>query len=327
VALSDFLREREPDWAELEAALTAARGRAERLGPAGVMRLGRLYQGAAADLALARRRFPGDPAVTRLEDLVGRARVVVYAAEERRGSLLRFFGTGYWRLVRQRPRPLLLALLLLAGSAAAMALWALRDPAGALGLLPGRFRVVGEPHSGGLGLSPGQSSALSTTIFTNNIAVTFIAFAGGIALGVGAAVVLVYNGALLGALAGIAAGDGWTQDFVRLVAPHGVLELSCIAVSAAAGMRVGWALVEPGPLPRSAALVAEARLAVAIVLGTAPWLVVAGLVEGFVTPERIGLAPALLVGLGLAALYWGLMLWRGRAERPARLTGAPAASP
>jgi uncharacterized membrane protein SpoIIM required for sporulation len=328
VTLSGFLRDREPSWAELDAALRDARGRPERLGPAGVLRLGRLYQEAAADLALARRRFPADPAVGRLEDLVGRGRAAVYAAEARRGSLVQFLATGYWRMLLARPRPLLLALALLGGSALVVALWALRDPGAALGVVPGRFREAAEPRTGGLGFGPGESAAFSTEIFTNNIAVTFLAFAAGIALGIGSAIVLVYNGALLGALAGVAAGDGWGGAFVSLVAPHGVLELSCIAVSAAAGMRLGWALVDPGPLRRSTALIAEARLAVAIVLGTAPWLVLAGLVEGFVTPADIGPAPALAVGLGLAALYWGLALWRGRAPAAEKaLTAAPAPSP
>ena len=59
----------------------------------------------------------------------------------------------------------------------------------------------------------------------------------------------------------------------------------------------------------------EARAAVEIVLGTAPWLVVAGLVEGFLTPAGKGLTVVLIVGFGLGAIYWGLVLWRGAPER------------
>jgi hypothetical protein len=79
--------------------------------------------------------------------------------------------------------------------------------------------------------------------------------------------------------------------------------------------------------------VAEARTGAEVVLGTMPWLVLAGLVEGFVTPRRIGVPAALAVGIGLAAVYWGLVLWRGRAapETSARVrpaaTAAPAPSP
>ncbi len=53
-----------------------------------------------------------------------------------------------------------------------------------------------------------------------------------------------------------------------------------------------------------------------VVLATAPWLVLAGLIEGFVTPRHLPLAPALLIGVGLAAVYWGLVLSAGRRAVP-----------
>jgi uncharacterized membrane protein SpoIIM required for sporulation len=120
------------------------------------------------------------------------------------------------------------------------------------------------------------------------------------------------NGMLLGAVAGLAVGAGNGRPFFELVTAHGVLELSCIVVAGAAGLRVGWALVHPGYRRRGAALREEARAAIEIILGTAAWLVVAGLVEGFVTPAGLGLGPVLVIGLGLGALFWGLVAWRGR---------------
>jgi uncharacterized membrane protein SpoIIM required for sporulation len=58
--------------------------------------------------------------------------------------------------------------------------------------------------------------------------------------------------------------------------------------------------------------VQEARSAVAVVLGTAPWLVLAGLVEGFVTPAGIGFGAVMTVGISLGLVYWGLVFYRGR---------------
>ena len=87
---------------------------------------------------------------------------------------------------------------------------------------------------------------------------------------------------------------------------------------------MGWAVVDPGRRPRAQALATEARAAVEVVLGTAVWLVVAGLTEGLVTPLGIGVVPALAVGFGLGALYWGLV-WRLGAPRP--VTAGPGASP
>jgi uncharacterized membrane protein SpoIIM required for sporulation len=327
VRLDRFVEERESAWAELEQALAHARGRPERLGPDGVRRLGPLYRGAAADLAQARRRFPGDPLVTRLESLVGRARPVLYSAEPRRAPLREFAVRGYWQRVRAQPRFLMLAWALMVGPALLALLWALSDPGSASGLVPEQFRHVGDSASGGGG-DPlgggGEQAAFSSAIFTNNIRVTFLCFAGGVAGGLGTAVVDVYNGVLLGTVAGLASGAGGGSRLVELVAPHGFLELSCIAVAAAAGFRIGWAVISPGPRTRGAALAEQARGGAEVVLGTVPWLVLAGLVEGFVTPRRIGVPGALAVGIALTAVYWGLVLWRGR---PYPSTASPAPLP
>ncbi len=112
-------------------------------------------------------------------------------------------------------------------------------------------------------------------------------------------------------LGGISAVDGTADRFVALVVPHGVLELSLIIVSVMAGLRIGWALIEPGNRTRTQSLTAEARPAVELVLGTMPWLVLAGLVEGFFTGSGPTLVPSLIVGIALGAIYWGLVIWRG----------------
>ena len=141
---------------------------------------------------------------------------------------------------------------------------------------------------------------------------SFLAFAGGITLGLLTAVVVMYNGVLLGTIGGLAVGAGAGGSFFELVTAHGVLELSCIVVTAAAGLSMGWSIVEPGRGTRRASLAAEAGRAVQIVIGTAPWLVAAGLVEGFVTPAGLGLGPVVAIGLGLGSVYWALVWWRGR---------------
>ena len=65
----------------------------------------------------------------------------------------------------------------------------------------------------------------------------------------------------------------------------------------------------------------ETRAAVEMLLGTAPWLVVAGLVEGFVTPAGFALPIVITIGLALGALYWGLMIWRGKPPAPSTRLG------
>ena len=324
--LERFVRERQSAWRELEELARSARRRPERLGPAGVRRLGELYRAAAADLALARRRFRGDPVVGRLESLVGRTRSLVYDTRARRGSIVRFATRDYWRLVSERPLALVVSAVLLFGPAALSAGWALRDPAAATGLVPTEFRDVVEEERAWSDLDAGEQAQFSSYVFTNNIQVSAVAFAGGIAFGLLTAFVLVLNGTLIGAIGGLMFEAGNGRGFVELVTAHGVLELTCVVVAGASGLRLGWSIVEPGRLPRRVSLLREARRTVALVIGTAPWLVLAGVVESFRAEwAQLGLAAVIGVGVGLGALYWALVLSLGRprAGEAEPLTDAP----
>jgi len=126
--------------------------------------------------------------------------------------------------------------------------------------------------------------------------------------------VIIFNGGFIGAIFGLTIENGAIDELLRFVLPHGLLELTCIAVSCVAGLRLGWALVDPGPLTRGASLRRESRAAMEIVLGTMPWLVLAGLIEGFVSPRQPPLPVSLAVGVAAAGAYWALLLWRGRPD-------------
>jgi uncharacterized membrane protein SpoIIM required for sporulation len=320
--LDTFLSERQAVWEELERALKRSRGRPERLGPSQALELGRSYRAVAADLAMARRRFPGDPVVDRLERLTLAGRQAIYSERTHRlGSLGRFLARDYWRLIVERPGLLAVSWLAMLGPTVLCAIWAIHSPTAALGLVPGRFKPAagaGGHHITHIPLGAATQAVLASSIFTNNIGVTFLAFAGGLALGLGTIAILAFNGVLLGTLAGLTIQAGNFSVFLRYVVPHGLLELSCIAVSGAAGLRIGWAFIDPGVLPRGISVRDAARPAVAMVLGTAPWLIVAGLTEGFLTPRGIPLGPALAVGGSLAGVFWLLALTRGRRQSRAR---------
>lgn len=312
-----FTGSRSADWHELELLVAEAGRRPERLGADRVLRLGALYRAAAADLATARRRYPGDPAIMRLEHLVNRSRHLVYDARTRRRSLLGFLGRDYWRLVAERPRPLLVAFGLLFGAAALGALWAVRDPGSATGVVPEIFRPALEPGHPWTDLTPGEQAQFTTSVFTNNIEVTLIAFAGGLTCGILTALSLLYNGLLLGVIGALMTQAGNGRGFLDLVTAHGVLELSCVLVGGTAGLRLGWAIVDPGPRTRRESIQAEARRSVLLALGTAPWLVVAGIVEGNrANLAETGLGAVIAVGAALGIVFWGLVVWRGLRSEP-----------
>ncbi|MGI8903343.1 MAG: stage II sporulation protein M [Solirubrobacteraceae bacterium] len=324
--LEEFNRTRRPAWQRLRGLLDRTGARPDRLDADGIVELGRLHRECSADLAFARRSYPGDPLLGELELLVLRARNVVYRERVRGGSLRGFLSSGYWRAVRERPVILAIAALATLLPALLAATWAAHDPGAAIGLLPRAYRAGADPHVRHLPGGLASGAGLASSIYTNNLRVSFVAFAGGLLCGAGTLAVLAYNGLLLGALAGLSIQAGTFSVFVRFVAPHGLLELSCFTVAGLAGLRLAEAIVDPGVLARSEALRRRARGAVTLVLGTVPWLVLAGLCEGFVTPHGLPLGAALAVGGVLAALFWGLVAVLGRPLTAGSVT-SPAGRP
>src|SRR5262249_15021553 len=126
----------------------------------------------------------------------------------------------------------------------------------------------------------------ATAIMTNNIQVTFLAFAGGSLLGLLTVIVLVLNGVNLGAIAGLCQVYGASLDLWSFVFPHGFIELTVICLGGGAGLRLADAILRPGMLSRAQSLRAAALEAVQMLLGGAGLLVIAGLIEGNISPSE-----------------------------------------
>ena len=223
-----------------------------------------------------------------------------------------FVRHGYWQAVRDLGPALLVSVALFCAAVALAMTWGATDPARCAGCVPADFIDAADPPAADQGLAPTESAAFSSAVLTNNIMVSLTVFAAGLLFGVGGAALLGYNALILGAVFGVAIDAGTLGKMVRQVASRGLLELSCIVVAAAAGMRFGWALVDPGTKRRQEALQAAARPTLAVVLRTAPLFVFAGLLEGFVSPAGITLVPALLLGGGIAVGYWLLVAFAAR---------------
>ena len=306
-----FEADRAASWGELDAALRQARDKPERLGAAGVRRLGELYRAAAADLAFARRRFPGDPLLGRLEPLVLRGRAAVYGRSERRQSVWHFLARGYWVRLAERPWLVFAAWALLMVPALLGFVWGMVDSPTAAGLMPAEFQGAADPPVEGRDFDASEASAFSAQVMFNNIQVTLLAFAGGITFGLLTVYALVFNGLILGVIAGLAIGAGNGVAFLRLISSHGPLEISCIVVGGIAGLRMGWALIRPGVLRRGTSLRREAIPAVEMAAGTVPWLVLCGVLEGFATGPELPVWFQAGLGFSLMALFWGLVWLRG----------------
>lgn len=140
----------------------------------------------------------------------------------------------------------------------------------------------------------------AAAVGTNNIQVGLLAFGAGVLGGLPTLYVLAFNGLNVGVAGGIITAYGRPDIFWTSILPHGLLELSAIVVSGAAGMRLGWSLLVPGDRRRSEALAEEGQRAAVVMLGLLLAFGGAALVEGFVTPRTW---PAWLeIGIGALAL-------------------------
>ncbi|GGI04903.1 stage II sporulation protein M [Egicoccus halophilus] len=183
---------------------------------------------------------------------------------------------------------------------AAPALWLANSPAAVEAAMPetARQSYLEEEFEGYYSAEPGTTFA--ARVFTNNARVGALAFASGIAAGVPTLVVLVVNGLNVGVAAGMFHAAGEAARFWGLILPHGLLELTAVFVAGGAGLRLGWALIAPGERFRRQALAEEGRRCVVIVIGLVLVFLVAGLLEGYVTP-----APwPTWARVGTGALVW-----------------------
>lgn len=322
-----------PRWERLIALLDAAsRDGLRSFSAARLDELTRLYRQATSDLAQARTRRHDPRLVAYLNDLVGRAAGLIYGGRRRRRLHL---GEFFFERVPQTFRRTLVYTGVAFGIFASASLVAYQaaavNPAWADALFGQRLREVVEgflenEQPSGTYFEDAQAvlgaDQLSGYLASNNIKVALYAFAWGIALGLGTLYILMANGLMLGGFLGVGAYHERVGDLVAIVAPHGVLELSAIFISAGAGLMLGWSLIDPGDRPRVEALSAAARDAIVLVLACLPIIGVAAAIEGFLSPQSTNLLranePRIAFGAMTGALLYAYLFfgdaWRRKAD-------------
>lgn len=300
VNLDRFLTERRPDWDRL-AELTRRAGRGSgRVGSHEVEELVRLYRKVSVDLSRAGTEFNDPGLVAYLSQLVSTSGAVVTAARPKpKQALRRFFASTFpasvWRVrwfVAVSAAFTFLPALAVGG-------WISTSDAAREAAAPAAVRQAYVEEDFESYYSSEPAAAFATDVFTNNVRVALLAYAVGLLLCVPTVLILAVNGANLGFAGGLFAAVGESPRFWGLILPHGLLELTAVVVAGAAGLRLGWTLIDPGDRYRSVALAQEGRRSVVIVLGLIVAFLVAGLIEGFVTGST--LSTPLRVGVGVAA--------------------------
>jgi uncharacterized membrane protein SpoIIM required for sporulation len=164
-------------------------------------------------------------------------------------------------------------------------------------------------------IPPDQRVQMGGIIMDNNVFVVFLAFAFGVLFGLPVVWVMINNGIALGGLFGLTQAYGLSGGLFEFVVAHGVLELSVVVAIGGSGLMMGWSLISPGNRKRGDALADAARSAFVLVLGLSPLLVIAGTIEGNVSPSEAPFAAKLLIGLSTGALLYSYLLLAGRPRR------------
>lgn len=158
-------------------------------------------------------------------------------------------------------------------------------------------------------------------VWTNNSFISAMCLASGVLLF--PPLIMLWNEATrFGVMGGVMTSSGHSYDFFGYIAPHGLLELTAIFVSAGVGMRVGWAFIDPGPvLSRTQALAAAAKQAMTGAVGLVGVLAVSALLESFVTPAPFPLPVRDAIGV-LALTAFFVYVWVfGRAAAALKVAG------
>lgn len=313
-ALTEMVSEDDADakrrrWREFNQKISrferARGGDLRRLNPDQLTEIMDGYRTLACDLARARSMGKNSAVVRHLNGIAVRAHSVLYrrilTTDRRRGPA---WVSRFPMAVRSHLAAVGLSALLLFGPAVISYLAVQIRPEFAYDLVPQSFLDFEPARPESLHNIPGFARPIAaSSILTNNIQVTLLAFGFGLTAGIGTAFVLITNGIQLGAVAGWMTAKGNSSALWGWIMPHGGTELLAIVLAGAAGFMLARAIIAPGEIRRPTALRRVAIPALTIELGVMVMLIFAGLIEGFVSPSSIGF-PARIAVLSASLIFW-----------------------
>jgi uncharacterized membrane protein SpoIIM required for sporulation len=317
---AEFERRHAPQWVRLEAMLEGTQAMAQ---PADAFDLPGLYRESCQHLALARDRGYPTHLVARLNSLVQRGHQCLYRPRSRFWSQAWHYATvEFPQRVRAERTLVLWSALALFGPLLTLMLLVRLVPETVFHALDAdTVSAIERMYAPGNAVI-GRERAADTDFMMfghyirNNIGISFQVFATGLIPFLGPLFFLVFNGVVIGAVAGHLTQIGSGGTFWPFVSGHGSLELTAIAIAGAAGLKLSRALVAPGGLPRRTALTEAARDAVRIMYGVTAMLLIAAFIEAFWSSSR-WLTPE--VKYGAAAILWTAVacyfLFQGRPRR------------
>jgi uncharacterized membrane protein SpoIIM required for sporulation len=320
VDLDAFVAVHGAEWDRLDAL-----SRRRRLSGPEVDELVRLYQRAATHLSVVRSASPDPGLAGRLSRTVATARSAVTGGPEPLGrELVRFVAVSFPAAVYRTRWVTGGAALFTVLIAVAVGWWVNVDPRvlSSLGSPEDLRQYVDVDFENYY--SEYAANSFAARVWTNNAWLAALCVATGIS-GVLPVYLLFTNAVSVGTAGGLMAAYGRLDLFFGLITPHGLLELTSVFVAAAAGLRLFWAWIDPGALPRGQALAREGRSMITVAIGLVVVLLVSGVLEAFVTPSPLPTWARIAIGVVVWALFIAYIGYFGRRAARAGETGDLAA--
>ncbi|NHC43179.1 stage II sporulation protein M [Bacillus sp. MM2020_1] len=294
--VKQFVKMHREEWKQLEELITTLSKHRRTITGDRITQYHRLYQKAAQNLSYSQTYFPNDEVTQYLNGLVAKSHNLFYKDQVSSLKQIRhFFSVKFIGLLLEQWKFVIIAMILFLIGALGSFLSVMNDPLHIYAILPSEIAKGVDPDQLGKGHEAVDSSLMSASIMTNNIKVAIFAFAGGITFGLVTVYLMVYNGIIIGALAALFWHHGKSYDFWAYIVPHGMIELTAIFIAGGAGLLMGYKLFVPGQFSRSYQLKQQAIRSVQLLLGTIPLFVIAGIIEGFITPAAISLEAKYIV--------------------------------
>jgi uncharacterized membrane protein SpoIIM required for sporulation len=317
-----FRTERQGTWQRLDELLKRIERRsAGSLSDEEMLEIPALYRATLSSLSVARATSLDQALIDYLEALSARAYFFVYGARttlsDRIGD---FFARSWPNAVRSMWRETIAASLMMLAGVLAAYFMVQADPSFYYSFVPAELASGRDPSASAEDLratiygdldANAALSVFATFLFTHNAQISLFAFALGVAFCVPSALLLAYNGTMIGAMFAVFAGHGLAYEFGGWIFIHGVTELLAITLAGAAGLRVGWAVAFPGAQSRLEAAERAGREGGVAMIGVVVMLFIAGLLEGFAR-QLIQSDEARWSIAGLSAALWGLYLYLPR---------------
>jgi uncharacterized membrane protein SpoIIM required for sporulation len=313
---NQWIAKRRPQWDRLAALLAQSdQSGLGQLSRAELQEMALLYRQVAADLSVLRQDATARTYAEHVNHLLARAHHIIYSGRKTSlATLFRFLRDEYPAVFQQQLRFVIASLLVSVAWGALGAVITSARPEFMRHFVGPKMIATMERHEMWTESIVTVAPMATSAIMTNNLTVSFVTFASGIAFGLGTFFYLYVNGMMLGVIGAACHQYGMSLALWSFVAPHGSLELPSILIAGGAGFRLGHGMVFPGSLRWKDSVARGGIEATRLISGVIPMLVIAGTLEGFFSPSRAPIWLKFTVG-GL--LFTLLLLWLFRPVKPA----------